>query len=92
MADTLDTATPRKILVDGRQPFADEAISVSDTAILTIAAADANGDVFVSGRSVDGFATITVQPGAADVNRSAGTDDITVSTFVAPTPLAVTLE
>lgn len=91
MADVLDTATPRKVLVDGRQPFADEVITSSDPTILTIAAADANGDVFATGVA-DGAATISVEPGAEDANRSAGSDDITVSTFVAPTPLAVSLE
>jgi hypothetical protein len=91
MADTLDTATPRKLLVDGRQPTADEAITVSDDTILSVAAPDANGDVFVTG-TADGTATITVAPGAADTNRTDGSDDITVTTAVAPTPLAVTLE
>ena len=93
MADTLDTATPRKVLVDGRQPFADEVITSSDTTILTITAADANGDVFATGVA-DGAATISVAPGTEDVNKSAGSDDITVSTavvIVPPTPLAVTL-
>jgi len=91
MSDTLDTATPRRLLVDGRDPSSDEAITVSDPAILSVAAPDANGQVFVTGLS-DGSATITVDPGAADVNRSSGSDDITVTTFVPPTPLAVTLE
>lgn len=91
MADTLDTATPRRLLVDGRNPFADEAISVSDPAVLSVAAPDDQGNVFVTGVA-DGTATITVEPGAEDINRSAGSDDITVTTFVPPTPLAVTLE
>ena len=91
MSDTLDTATPRRLLVDGRDPSADEAISVSDDTILSVAAPDGNGQVFVTGLA-DGTATITVNPGAADTSRSAGSDDITVTTFVAPTPLAVTLE
>ena len=91
MSDTLDTATPRRLLVDGRDPFADEAITVSDDTILSVAAPDANGQTFVTGVA-DGQATITVSPGAEAVNRSEGSDDIVVSTFVPPTPLAVTLE
>ncbi len=91
MSDTLDTATPRRLLVDGRNPSADEVISVSDDTILSVAAADGDGNVLVTGLA-DGTATITVQPGAADVNESAGSDDITVSTTVAATPLTVTLE
>lgn len=91
MSDTLDTATPRRLLVDGRDPSADEAISVSDSSILSVAAADVNGQVFVTGLT-DGSATISVEPGADDANRSTGSDDITVTTFVPPTPLAVTLE
>lgn len=89
MADTIDpTAAPRRLLVDGRDPFADEAISVSDDTILTVAAPDANGQVFVTGLA-DGTATVTVAPGSEDTNRTAGSDDITVAT---PTPLVVTLE
>ena len=91
MADTLELGTPRKILIDGRQPFADEVITSSDETILTIAAADANGDVFATAVA-DGEATITATPGAEDTNRTAGTDDVTVSTPVPPTPLAVSLE
>ena len=92
MADSMDTAgAPRRLLVDGRAPFADEAISTSADGIISVAAPDANGDVFVSAVA-DGFVTITVAPSAEDVNRSAGSDDITVATFVTPTPLAVTLE
>lgn len=91
MSDTLDTATPRRLLVDGRDPTTDEAISVSDPNILSVGAPDANGQVFVSGLA-DGSATISVDPGAGDTNRSTGTDDITVTTFVPPTPLTVTLE
>jgi uncharacterized protein YjdB len=91
VSDTLEVGTPRKVLVDGRQPFTDETITSSDESIVTIAAADGNGDVFATAVS-DGTATITATPGAEDVNRTAGTDDVTVSTPVAPTPLAVTLE
>ena len=91
MSDTLDTATPRRLLVDARDPAADEAITVSDDTILSVAAPDGNGQVFVTGLA-DGSATITVAPGAADVNRTDGSDDITVSTTVPATPLAVTLE
>lgn len=88
--DTLDTATPRILLVDGRNPTADETITVSDEAILSVAAPDDTGAVFVTGLA-DGTATITVSPGAEDVNRLEGTDDITVATAVAPTPLVVSL-
>jgi hypothetical protein len=35
--------------------------------------------------------TITVAPGAEDVNRTEGTDDITISVPVVATPLVVTL-
>jgi hypothetical protein len=96
VADTLDTATPRSILVDSgdgrgaRNPDADEAIAVSDSSILSVAAPDANGAVFVSGL-VDGSASITVSPGAADANSSAGSDDITVTTAAVLTPLTVSL-
>ncbi len=90
MADTLETTTPRRLLVDGRDPFADEAITVSDPAILSVAAPDANGQVFVTGIA-DGTATITVAPGSEDANRTAGTDDVTVTTPVPPTPLVVSL-
>jgi hypothetical protein len=92
VSDTLDTATPRKLLVDGRTPFADETITVSDATILSVAAADANGDVFVTGLA-DGTATITVAPGSEDAGFSAGSDDITVTTTVVtpPTPLTVSL-
>lgn len=92
MSDTIDTtAAPRKLLVNGRSPFADEVISVSDPTILSVAAPDANGDVFVTGLA-DGTAIITVEPGSEDTNSSAGSDDITVTTPVPPTPLVVTLE
>lgn len=37
-------------------------------------------------------ASITVDPGSEDVNRTQGSDNITISVPVAPTPLAVTLE
>ena len=99
MADTLDTATPRNLLVDSgdgrgaRNPDADEAIAVSDSTILAVAAAASDGSVTVSGL-LDGSATITVSPGAADANSSAGSDDITVSTAVVTppqTPLTVSL-
>ena len=93
MADTLVFGTPRRLLVDGRDPFADEAISVG--ADLVVAAPDANGQIFVS--VADGVAdgstdTITVAPGSEDVNRTAGSDDITISVPVVATPLVVTLE
>ena len=99
MADTLDTATPRNLLVDSgdgrgpRNPDADEAIAVSDSTILSVAAAAADGSVSVSGL-LDGTATITVSPGAADTNNTAGTDDVTVTTSVVTppqTPLTVSL-
>jgi hypothetical protein len=90
VADSLDTATPRILLVDGRNPLADEVITVSDPAILSVAAPDDTGAVFVTGVA-DGVATITVDPGAEDVNRTSGSDDITVSTTVPATPLVVSL-
>ena len=92
MADTLVFGTPRPILVDGRNPFADEVITVGPD--LIVAPADENGVVLVS--VADGVAdastdTITVDPGSEDVNRTAGSDDITISVPVVPTPLVVTL-
>ncbi len=93
MADTLVAGTPRRLLVDGRNPTADEAITAG--AGLDVAAADADGNVLVSASAdaTDGEATnISVAPGAEDVNRTAGSDDITISVPVAATPLAVTLE
>ena len=90
MSDTLDTATPRPLLVDGRNPTADETITVSDSAILSVGAPDADGVVLVTG-TADGAATITVDPGADDTNRTSGSDDITVTTTVEPTPLVVSL-
>ena len=92
MADTLVLGTPRPILVDGRNPFADEVITVGPD--LVVAAPDENGVVLVS--VADGVAdastdTITVDPGSEDVNRLAGSDDITISVPVVPTPLIVTL-
>ena len=92
MADTLVAGTPRPILVDGRNPFADEVITIGPD--LVLAPADENGVVLVS--VADGIAdgatdTITVDPGSEDVNRLAGSDDITISVPVVPTPLIVTL-
>lgn len=89
MADTLETTTPRLLKVDGRDPSADESIAVSDPTILSFAT-QPDGTVLVTGL-LDGVATITVAPGAADVNRLPGTDDITVITPVPPTPLVVSL-
>ena len=93
MSDTLDTATPRTLLVQGRNPFADEAITISDSTILSTASVD-NGDgsvtVTVTGL-LDGLSTISVAPGTEDAGFSAGTDDITVTTTVAQTPLTVSL-
>ena len=94
MADTLVAGTPRRLLVDGRDPFADEVIT-SDGAVVTVAAPDGNGQTFVSvtdGAADGAVATITVDPGSEDTNRTSGSDDITVSIPVAATPLAVTLE
>ncbi len=91
MSDLIDTGSSKKLLVDGRNPFADEVISVSDGAVLSVAAADADGNVLVTALA-DGTATITVSPGSEDTNRTAGSDDVTASTPVAPTPLAVSLE
>ena len=80
----------RSLLVDGRDPFADEAISVSDPSILSIAAPDGNGQVFGTALA-DGAVTVTVDVGSEDTNRTAGTDDVTVAlvVVVAPTPLLV---
>jgi len=95
MADTLDTvAKPTgTLLVQGRNPFADETITISDPSIISTTSVD-NGDgtvtVTVTGL-VDGLSTITVDPGAEDAGFSAGSDDITVTTTVPPTPLTVTL-
>ena len=94
MADTLVAGTPRRLLVDGRNPFADETISV-DGLNIDLAAADADGNVFVSvadGAPDGTVTTITVSPGSEDTNRTAGSDDITISVPVVSTPLAVTLE
>ena len=89
MADTLEIGTPRKLLVEGRAPFADEAASLSDPSFASIAAPDANGDVFVSGL-VEGVFEITVAPGSEDVNKTAGTLSVTVTAApVPPTPLTV---
>ena len=99
MSDTLDTATPRNLLIDSgdgrgaRNPDADEAIAVSDSTVLQVGTPNADGSVSVTGLT-DGFATITVAPGAADTNSSAGSDDITVTTTVVTppqTPLTVSL-
>jgi len=95
MADTLDTATPRNLLVNGRNPFADEVITVSDSSILQIGTPNADGSVTVTGLS-DGTATITVVPGSEsdDTGFGPGSDDITVTTTVVtpPTPLTVSLQ
>jgi uncharacterized protein YjdB len=88
MADTLDTTAPRLLLVDGRNPFADEAVTVSDPAILSVAL-QGDGTTLVTGLAA-GAATITVTPGSEDVNRLPGSDDVTVTT--PPTPLVVTLQ
>jgi hypothetical protein len=92
MADTLVFGTPRPILVDGRNPFADEVITTGVDLVVT--GPDENGAFLVS--VADGVAdastdTITVQPGSEDVNRTAGSDDITISVPVVATPLVVTL-
>ena len=92
MADTLVAGTPRRLLVDGRNPFADEVITASG---VDVAAADSDGNVFVSAPAdaVDGaVGSITVDPGSEDTNRTSGSDDITISVPVVTTPLAVTLE
>ena len=89
MADVLETTTPRLLKVDGRDPFADEAVSVSDPTVLSVVL-QGDGTTLVTGL-VDGTATITVSPGSEDVNRTAGSDDVTVTTPVPPTPLVVTL-
>jgi hypothetical protein len=100
MSDALDSATPKKILVDShdgngsRNPSADEVITVSDSTILSVAAADADGNVFVSvtaGAADQALATISVAPGAADVGQSAGSDDVTVTVAAVLVPLGVSL-
>lgn len=88
MSDTLEVGATKVLLVDGRAPFADESITVSDTSILSVAAPDGNGNVLVTGVAA-GTATISVAPGSEDVNRIAGSDDVTVT--VPPTPLLVSL-
>jgi hypothetical protein len=92
MSDTLDIATPRNLLVDGRNPFADEVITVSDPTILSVAAPAADGTVSVTGL-LAGTATISVAPGSEDGTETAGSDDITVTGTVVtpPTALSVTL-
>lgn len=92
MSDTIDitTAASRPLLVDGRNPFPDEVITVSDDAILSVGAADDAGVVLVTGLA-DGTATITVDPGSEDADRLSGSDDITVITSIPPTPLVVSL-
>lgn len=86
----------KQLLVDGRDPTADEAISVSADGILSIAPPDADGHTFVTAVA-DGTATISVQPGAADTDKSAGSDDVVVSVAavipvpVPSTPLVVSL-
>lgn len=93
MSDTLVAGTPRRLLVNGRDPFADETITVG--ASLTVAAPDGNGQTFVSvadGVTDGTLDSISVAPGSEDAGFSAGTDDITISVPAAPVPLAVTLE
>lgn len=89
MSDTLDTGSTKTLLVDGRNPFADEVITVSDQNVLGVVT-NSDGSVSITGLA-DGTATITVAPGSEDVNKTAGSDDVTVATAVPPTPLAVTL-
>ena len=93
MADTLDTATPRNLLVNGRNPFADEVITVSDSSILQVGTPNADGSVTITALAV-GEATITVAPGSEDAGFSEGSDDITTTTTVVtpPTPLTVSLQ
>jgi hypothetical protein len=93
VADTLVAGTPRRLLVDGRNPFADEAITA--TGNIVIRAADPDGNVFVDtadGAADGDVASVSVDPGSEDTNRTAGSDDITISVPVVATPLAVTLE
>jgi hypothetical protein len=93
MADTLVFGTPRRLLVDGRDPFADEAITADPN--IVVAAPDGNGQTFVSladGAADLGTGDLSVAPGSEDVNRTAGTDTITFSVPAAATPLVVTLE
>lgn len=94
MSDTLVAGTPRRLLVNGRDPFADETITTD--ASVVVAAPDADGQVFVS--AADGVAdgtlsTLSVAPGSEDAGFTDGSDDITISVPVAPpVPLTVTLE
>ena len=97
MSDALDiTSKPSgTLLVNGRNPFNDETITISDATILSQASVD-NGDgsatVTITALA-DGTATITVAPGTEDAGFSEGSDDVTVTTTVVtpPTPLTVTL-
>jgi hypothetical protein len=91
MSDTFVDTTPRRLLVDGRDPFADETVNVSDSSLLSIAAPDADGKVFGTAIA-NGAVSVTVDPGAADVNRTQGSDDVTISLPAVTTPLVVSFE
>lgn len=95
MADTLVSGTPRFILVNGRDPFADETITVDASLVLDTTTTSGRTAVSAASGVSDGtLSTITVAPGSSseDPNAAPGTDDITISVPVASTPLAVTLE
>jgi hypothetical protein len=92
MADTLDTTQPpRRLLVDGRDPLADETITTDDAGALVSIALDpaGSGQTLVTGvANANGTVTITVAPGTEDTGKLPGSDAVTV---VTPTPLVVTL-
>lgn len=94
MSDTLVLGTPRFILVNGRDPFADETITVD--ASLTLDTTTTAGRTAVSAAAgvADGTtSTISVAPGSSseDPNAAPGTDVITISVPVVTAPLVVTL-
>ena len=92
MADTLDTVSrpTASLLVNGRNPFADEVITVSDSSILQVGTPNADGSITITALA-DGEATITVAAGSEDAGYTDGTDDVTVTTTVALIPLTVSL-
>jgi hypothetical protein len=92
MSDTFTTKDPRPLLVDGRNPFPDEIVSVNDASVLSIGDIDpVTGVVLVTPLVDSGSATITVDPGSEDPNRTSGSDDVTVDITVVATPLVVSL-
>ena len=91
MSDTLAVGQSRDLLVEGRNPFVDEAISEDSAgAIIAIGPVVEGQPVTVTGVSA-GTATITVAPGSEDGSRTAGSDTITVTAPVDTSPLNVSL-